>query len=371
MGEETIQQILPSDTQAFKRFVSIERKLLGKYPLYVSNFDADVVRNLSGKSAFTRRMDISLFIASDGDRDVARCAAFINPEYQEAKNEKVGSIGYFAAAPGCEGSVRVMLLRAEGWLKERGVKRVIAPYNGSALLGMGFLIDAFDEEPVITFGWNPPYYPAYLTQVGYRPAYPLWVYAYDFSSEKYHLAKQRLATKHKFQMRPINKKRWETDLDIFRQVINETFSGEWEWHPVTSDEFLEFFESMKPMLDPHQLVIAEDQGKPVGVCIGFPDWNPFIRGLQGKIGILQQIQFLLRGGCYKRAGILLVAVRSEYRGKGIGSLLELTILSRYEELGLEKAFIYTINEDNLASRKTAESIGGVARLLYHAYEKVI
>jgi GNAT superfamily N-acetyltransferase len=316
-------------------------------------------------------MEISLFIASDGDKDVARCAAFINPEYQEAKKDKVGSIGHFAAAPGYEANVSALLLRAEGWLREHGIKRVVAPFNGSALLGMGFLTAEFDEDPVITFGWNPPYYPAYLIQAGYRPVYPLWVYTYDFTSEKYQLAKQRLATEHDFQIRPVNKKQWRSDMEIFREIINENFTQEWEWHPVTSEEFLEFFESMKPMLDPHQLVIAGIHGKPVGVCVGFPDWNPFIRGLEGKLGIIQQVQFLIRGGQYQRAGILFVAVRSEYRGKGIGPILELTVLKSYEERGLEKAHIYTINENNLASRKAAESIGGVPRLLYHAYEKIL
>lgn len=371
MGETIIQEISKTDKRAMMRFISLERNLLSGYPMYVSNFDAEVIRNLTGKSAFTRRMDISLFIASDGDRDVARCAAFINPEYQDAKNEKVGTIGYFAAAPDCETSVHEMLVRAEGWLIQRGIKRIIAPYNGSALLGMGFLIAAFDENPVMTFGWNPPYFSAYLIQEGYRLAYPLWVYEFDFTTEKYREAKQRLATSHDFSVRPINKKRWETDLEIFRQVINETFTQEWEWHPVTSEEFLEFFASMKPMLDPHYMVIAEVQGIAVGVCIGFPDWNPFIRGLNGKMGIVQQIQFLFRGRHYESAGILFIAVRSEYRGRGIGPFLELMVLQRYEALGLKKAFIYTINDNNLASRKIADSIGGIPRLLYHAYDKII
>jgi len=366
-----VQEISKSDRQAMKRFASLERKLLGGNPLYVSNFDTEVIRHLSGKSLAGRGMDINLLIASDGKRDVARCAALINPKYQDAKNEKVGSLGYFAAAPGCETSVSAMLERAEGWLRERGIKRIIAPYNGNALLGMGFLIAAYDEESVTTFGWNPPYYGAYLTQAGYRPAYPLWVYDYDFYSEKYLAAKERLVTRHEFQVRPINKKRWETELEIFRQVINETFIQEWEWFPVSSDEFIEFFESMKPMVDPEQMVIAEVNGKAVGICIGIPNWNPLIRGFQGKLGIVQQIQFLFRGRRYTSAGILFVAVRSDYRGRGIGPVLELAVLNRYEMLGLEKAYIYVVNEDNLASRKIAESIGGVPRLRYHAYDKII
>jgi predicted acetyltransferase len=56
---------------------------------------------------------------------------------------------------------------------------------------------------------------------------------------------------------------------------------------------------------------------------------------------------------------------------GIGPVMELAVLQRYEELGLKKAFIYTVNEDNLASRKIADSIGGIPRLLYHAYDKIV
>jgi GNAT superfamily N-acetyltransferase len=371
MYEETIKQISSTDINAIIKFVSLERKLLGEYPLYVSNFDANVIRNLSRKSAFTRKMDLSMFTASKGDREVARCATLINPVYQEAKSEKVGFIGYFAAAPNCESSVMAMLARAEEWLKEKGIKRVIAPYNGSALLGMGFLISAFNEDPVMLCGWNPPYYADYLIQAGFRSTYPLWVYEYNFGSAKYLAAKERFLINNNFQIRSLNKKHWETELEIFRQVINETFIQEWEWHPVTSEEFCEFFSSMKPMTDPHQMVIAEVQGKAAGVCIGIPDWNPFVRGLQGRLGVVQQIKFLLRGGRYKSGGILIIAVRSEYRGKGIGRVLELSVLQRYEELGVKKAFIYTINDDNVASRKIADAIGGVPRLLYHAYDKII
>ena len=99
LGEMTIQELNTTDRQAMISFASLERKLLGEFPLYVSNFDKEVIRHLSGNSPAGRGMDIALYIASDGNRDVARCGALINPKYQEAKNEKVGFIGYVAAAP--------------------------------------------------------------------------------------------------------------------------------------------------------------------------------------------------------------------------------------------------------------------------------
>ena len=64
MGEETIQEISLPDAQALKRFVSIERRLMGGDPLFVSNFHLDLIRNLSGKSVYTHRVDVSLVIES-------------------------------------------------------------------------------------------------------------------------------------------------------------------------------------------------------------------------------------------------------------------------------------------------------------------
>jgi GNAT superfamily N-acetyltransferase len=185
------------------------------------------------------------------------------------------------------------------------------------------------------------------------------------------VAKELAATKHDFQLRPINKKLWRLELEIFREVINENFTKEWLWYPITQDEFLDSFEALKPMIDPRQMVIAEVQGKPAGVVIAYPNWNPLVRRFKGKMGNLQKIQFLLRGGQYETAGTAIVAVRSEYRGRWIGPALMMAVFQRYEELGLKKAYCYTVDEDNLASRKMNEAVGAEARLLYHAYDKCI
>ena len=119
------------------------------------------------------------------------------------------------------------------------------------------------------------------------------------------------------------------------------------------------------------MLIAEIQGKPAGVAIGYPDWNPLMRACKGKLSPLQVVQFFLRSSHYENAGHVFAAVRPEFGGMGIGRSLVVLLCHRYEELGLNKAYGYTINEDNLSSRKMNEAIGGTARLLYHVYDKVI
>lgn len=371
MTREGVSEISTSDRGAVKSFVALERKLVDSNPRFVSDIDSDVIKRLSGRSAFFSEMEHTLFVASNGKQNVARCAALINRRYQKAKSQAVGFIGHFAASSDSRAQVQAMFEQAEAWLKERGVTRVIAPYNGAAVLGAGLLTTAFDEEPMFPFIWQPPYYTDYLVDSGYEPTYPLWYYTIDFTSDKYRAAMHRATENNAALVRPVSKKRWNQDLETVRQVFNETFKEEWEFHPFTSEELHEFFDPMKPVLDTRQMLIAEVEGKPAGFCLGFPDWNPLFRSFKGKFGPLQIIKLMFRAGRYRRAGLLGIGVLPDHRGTGIAQALAITLYRRYEERGLKEAFYYPVNEVNMSSRRFAESMGGTGRVMYHCYDKRI
>lgn len=105
MTRPLVRQVPTSDKKALKDFVALERKLVGSNPRFVSEIDSDVIKGLSGKSAFYSEMEHALFVAAVGDTDVARCSALINRRYQKAHNEAVGFIGHFAASPDTEEAV--------------------------------------------------------------------------------------------------------------------------------------------------------------------------------------------------------------------------------------------------------------------------
>ena len=364
-----VREVHPSDARALASFVALERQWSGSNPLFVSEIDADVIKGLSGRSEFFSEMDHTLFVASKAGRDVARCAALVNRKYQRAKNEHVGFIGYFAALPGEGPGVRAMFERAETWLREHGVDRIIAPFNGAATLGAGARSAAYDEEPMFPFGWQPPHYTEYLVTSGYKPTYPFWYYTVPFGSEGYRTAKRRALENRKVVVRPIDKKRWNQDLETLRALFNECFSDEWEFHPLTSGEFHEFFDAMKPVLDPRQMLIGEVDGEPAGFCVGMPDWNPLFRSFKGKLGLVQIVRLMLGARRYRRAGLLGIGALPAYRGTGVAHCLAIALYGRYEELGLKEAFYYPVNEVNVRSRKFAESMGGVGCVLAHCYDK--
>ncbi|MHA1940034.1 MAG: N-acetyltransferase family protein [Candidatus Thorarchaeota archaeon] len=329
------------------------------------------IREVSTSDARALKSFDRLFVASNANQDVARCAAMINRRYQRAKNEAVGFIGYFAAASDSSAQVKAMFERTEAWLEDRGVTRIIAPYNGAALLGMGLLTTAFDEEPIFPFPWQPPYYADYLIDSGYEPTYPFWCYTINFTSDRYRTAIRRATENDAAVVRPVSKKLWDHDLEAFGQVFNETLKEEWEFHPYTNEEFHETFDPLKSVLDTRQLLIAEVEGKPAGFCFGFPDWTPLFRSLKGKLGLIQIIKLMFGTGHYSRAGLLGIGVLPKYRRTGIAQDLAVTLYRTYEERGLKEAFYYLVNEVNLGSRMLAESMGGTGRVMYHCYDKHI
>ena len=82
-----VRELSTSDPAALKTFITLERKLIGASPLFVSEIDADVLKCLSGRSKYYSDMEHTLFVASKDGQGIARCTALINRRFQRAKDD--------------------------------------------------------------------------------------------------------------------------------------------------------------------------------------------------------------------------------------------------------------------------------------------
>lgn len=211
--------------------------------------------------------------------------------------------------------------------------------------------------------------PALFETAGYEPAYRFWVYEIDFASERYRDVSRAAIDDARCTVRPFNKKRWSDEVETLRRLNNETFRDEWEFHSITREEYAEFMAYYKPVFDERQFLFAEIDGEPVGACFGQPDWTPLFRSFNGRMGPVEIARYMLQAKRFDRAGLILIGVLDEHRGKHIGQTLAATLFRHYEDRGLRSALYYPVNEHNLASRRLAESFGARGRNLYTVYEK--
>ena len=66
-----------------------------------------------------------------------------------------------------------------------------------------------------------------------------------------------------------------------------------------------------------------------------------------------------------------MGIKKEYRGKGIGTCLNYHTIIEMKKRGYLNAEYGWIDEDNIASRKAGEKIGGKINKIYRIYEKNI
>ena len=367
--ETRIERLSPANPDELTCFVQLERLLLRSEPFYVSDIDADVAFRLSGASAFFHDARIALFISHAAGQPVGRCAAMVLPRYQAAKGEAVGFIGYFAALDGQADAIGQMLAEAEAWLRSQGVTRVIAPYNGNPLFGYGAMIEGFDQESWVPLGWNPAWYGACFTAAGYRPRYPLWYYTIDLTSEAFAGA-NRLTTRNRaVKVRKVRKGHWHEDLETIRRLIALTFTREWEFTELTSEEMREYFDAQHPYLSREQLLIAEVDGHTAGFCIGQPNRNAIMRTFHGSLGLINAMKLKHEMHQFDGAGLIMIGVLREFRGMGVARSLAVNLYRHYAQHGQTRSGYYFVNDQNASSRAFAQSIGGQGSIQFMCYDK--
>lgn len=367
MEKEHILQINTSDKTQLKRFVSLERKLLSANKHYISPVDKDLIKLFTGKNKLYEEVEFALFIARKEGQDIGRCAAIINRKYQRDKKEEVGAIGFFAGLAHHNKEIATLLAAAENWLLHKKITRIIAPWDTISPTDSLYILE--EESPMFPIHWHPAYYYDYFLESGYMLKVERYDYTISFSSELYQAAKKKYSNPSDFQIRPITKKHWDRDLDLIRQLFNETFKEEWYSYDYTKAEFKEMFDPLKPIAEVNHFLIAEDGNTPIGFCFGMSDLSPMFRSYKGKFGLFQAIKILFQAKKYKQAGLLAIGVLPAYRGKGVSKALAIQLYNSYEKHGLREAFYYLVNDYNKGSRKFAESLGGTARTISYCLDK--
>jgi hypothetical protein len=135
--------------------------------------------------------------------------------------------------------------------------------------------------------------------------------------------------------------------------------------------------SMKPLIDPDLVVIAEVDHEVAGMLVCLPNLLEAVRDLDGHLLPFGFAKLLwrLKRKTLKTARVPLMGIRKKYHGTLAGAALLPLMFHRLKgpffARGLEQVELSWILEDNLPMRRVIEGVGAKVYKTYRVYEKAI
>jgi len=342
------------------------------YDAWVPPLNMDVRRIFDPKrNSLYDHSDMQGFLARDGDRVVGRAVAIVDRNYCAYQNTQTGFWGYYESFDRPD-AAQALLGTCEDWVKERGMRRIIGPVHGSTGNQMGNLIDAFDLMPVIDMPYAPPYYAALFENAGYGKEKDLYSYRQEIGhmlSEKILRVAAIAEERNRVEIRTVDMKRWDEELDNARQIYDDAWADNWGYVPWHKPDFAALAQDLKLAVNPEFTYVASIDGETAGFMIPIPDLNPGFHKAGGRLlpfGIFHLL------AAKKNASMLRVAamgVRKKFQNRGIDAIFIARLDRDASSFGFTLGDMSWILEDNVPLRNLLDKWGAEHYRTHRVYGK--
>jgi hypothetical protein len=307
-----------------KAFIDLPWRIYSEYPNWVPPLKKEVRRMLDlHRHPFWEFSERILFLARRGSETVGRIAGIIDRHYNECHNEKMGIWGFFECADDPEAAV-ALFSSVEKWIRQKGMTFLRGPLNPSMNNEAGLLIEGFDYPPAVSMTYNPPYYLRLIESCGFIKEKDLLAFLLDGGDYQLpdwmdRLA-ERTAQKKGVRIRHVDPKNRDAEFALIREIYNDSWSGNWGFVPLTENEMKDIQKSVKPFADPDLVFFIYYENEPAAVCVIFPDINPLLKRLNGRIGLLGLLKALIYRGEIKGLRLVMFGIKEKYRQLGLPML---------------------------------------------------
>ena len=351
-------------------FITFPLTLYSRDPFYVPPLIREMQKHFSQKNPFSHHAHVRYFIAKKNGEIRGRVVSVINKRHIEYHKEKTGFFGFFESADDYE-TASALLDRVSDVLKREGMDIMRGPMSFSTNEECGLLIDGFHSHPILMTPYNPPYYIDLMKRYRLQKAKDLYAYILDIPDElpqKIHRVAD-IAAKTGVTVRPVNKKHFDRDMFIFKDVYNSAWEKNWGFIPLTDEELIYLSNNLKPVVVPELTLIAEKNAEPIGFMGILPDFNVVLKHMKGKMNPISILKAFYYSKKIKDLRVLLLGIKNEYRNKGIDALLLREAFKGVKRGGYKRVEFSWILEDNLPVQRLIGFVGGRLYKKYRIYEK--
>ncbi len=379
-------QIRPVSGKAdTKAFIELAYRLNGDDPNWVAPLRAEVAATISpAKNGWFSHAEAQLFLAERGGIVVGRISAHIDRLALEMPADQgfgpgTGFWGMFDAE---DSEVATALItRAEQWLADKGMTRALGPVSLSIWEEPGLLTKGHDHSPTVLMGHHPAKYQGWIEALGYAPAKTLVTFEVRIDAPFPPLIQRIVAAGEKnarIKIRKVNKAKFAEEAAIILAILNDAWSDNWGFVPLTQPEIDDVGKKLKPLVFEDLIMIAELDGEPVAFMVTLPDLNEPLKGLKGSLLPFGWAKLLLwlRKPKANTMRVPLMGVVKRLQASRMASqlafmMIEYIRLAAVADYGATRGEIGWILEDNQGMVAIAQAIESRVNREYVIYQKPI
>ena len=331
------------------------------------------------KNPWFEHAKAELFLAERDGKTVGRISAQVDDLVLEQMGAGTGQWGMFEALDAEAASK--LIATAEDWLRSQGMTRALGPFSLSIWDEPGLEIEGFDEPPTVMMAHHRPDYEAWVESAGYRKAKDLLTYEVDITTWEDPTINRLIAMGEKnsrIRIRQVDKSRFDEEARIILNLLNDAWSSNWGYVPLTESEIAYAGKKLKPIIYEELVRVAEYDGEPVAFMITIPDMNELIKDLNGRLFPFNWAKLLwrLRNPRTQRARVPLMGVAKKLHGSRLASqlafmLIEFTRRDAVGTYGIKTGEFGWILEDNKGMLSIAELPGARVNHRFRIYEKAL
>ena len=369
-----------ADKQAF---VNLPFRLYADDPNWVPPLKSDVMATITpGKNPWFEHGEAQLFLAERDGHIVGRISAHLDylalaqpPE--QGMGPGVGNWGFFEAE---DADVAKMLLEtAEGWLRDKKMVRALGPFSFSYWEEPGLLVQGHDHPPTVLMGHHNPAYGAWIQAAGYAGVKDLYTYHIPIDVPFPPLVQRIVASgerNERIVIRKVNKANFDAEAAIILSILNDAWSENWGFVPITDAEVAHSGKQLKPIVFNDLIRIAEVDGEPVAFMMTWPDINEKIGSFGGSLFPFNWAKLLwwLRAPKVRSMRVPLMGVVKKMQATRLASQLAFMLVTYIRDasttkFGASRGEFGWVLDDNGPMRSVGEAINGEINKIYRIYEK--
>jgi hypothetical protein len=364
-------------------FIDLPYRLYAHDPAWPPPLKADMVELLTpGKNPWYEHGEQGLFLAERAGKVVGRISAHIDHlAIAQPPEQGMGpGVGHWGLFDGEDEAVFMALIaEAEQWLRARNMIRSQGPMSISIWDEPGLLVQGHDHPPTIMMGHDNPAYQAWVEAAGYNQVQDLYTYEIPIDVPFPPLVErivQSAERSERIVIRRVNKKRFNQEAATILHILNDAWSDNWGFVPITDAEIAYVGKKLKPIIFEDLVRIIEIDGEPTAFMMTWPDINEKTAGFNGKLFPFNWAKLLwwLRTPKVRTMRVPLMGVLQKMQGTRAASQMAFLLVDHIRrdsvtKFGATRGEFGWVLDDNGPMRSVAEAINGRVNKIYRIYEK--